>query len=67
VTHLFSQYRYTKRLWNLVIELLGIANIHIQDWVPEMEIEEWWTMLACLAKPNRNAIASIAMLVSWTI
>jgi hypothetical protein len=65
--HLFSQCRYTKRLWNLVIEWLGIANIRTQDWVPGIEIEEWWMTLACVAKPNRKAIASIAMLVSWTI
>jgi hypothetical protein len=51
----------------LVIEWLGIANIHTQDWVPGIEIEEWWATLACVAKPNYKAIASIAMLVSWTI
>jgi hypothetical protein len=51
----------------LVIEWLGIANIRTKDWVPEIEIGEWWTMLTCVAKPNRKAIASIAMLVSWTI
>jgi hypothetical protein len=51
----------------LVIEWLGIANIRTQDWVPGIEIEEWWTTLACVAKPNCKAIASITMLVSWTI
>jgi hypothetical protein len=41
--------------------------MHTEDWVPGIEIEVWWTRLACVAKPNRKAIASIAMLVSWTI
>jgi hypothetical protein len=45
---------------------LGIANIHTQDWMPGIAIEEWWTM-ARFAKPNCMAIASLTMLVSWTI
>jgi hypothetical protein len=51
----------------LVIEWLGIASIRTQDWVPGIEIGEWWATMACVAKPNRKAIASMAMLVSWTI
>jgi hypothetical protein len=65
--HLFFPYQFTKRLWNLVIDWLGIANIRNQDWVHGTAIEEWWTMMVCYAKPNRKAIASITMLVSWTI
>jgi hypothetical protein len=30
-------------------------------------MDEWWTMMACYPKPNRKAIASLTMLVSWTI
>jgi hypothetical protein len=65
--HLFFQCQFTKRLWNLVISWLGIANIHNKDWVHGTAIEEWWTMMACSAKPNRKAIASITMLMSWAI
>jgi hypothetical protein len=43
---------------------LGIANIQTQDWTPGLSIEEWWTMMECSPKPNRNAFASLITLVS---
>jgi hypothetical protein len=62
---LFSHCRYSKRLWDMVKIWLCIDKIQTQDWTPA--IEEWWTMMACSLKPNREAIASLTMLVSWTI
>jgi hypothetical protein len=64
---LFSHCHYTKRLWNIVNIWLGIANIQTQVWTPGLAIDKWWAIMACSPKPNRKAIASLTMLVRWTI
>jgi hypothetical protein len=46
---------------------LGISHIHPHIWAPSTSIDEWWTMMACSPNPNRKAIASLTMLVSWTL
>uniref|UniRef100_A0ACD5W723 Uncharacterized protein n=1 Tax=Avena sativa TaxID=4498 RepID=A0ACD5W723_AVESA len=61
--HLFSHCRFTKRLWILVKAWLGLPNFNVDDWTEDLSIKDWWTKLACKTK----AMASITMLISWTI
>jgi hypothetical protein len=65
--HLLSHCRYTKRLWGMVRSWIGISSIHTHAWATFNTIEEWWLSMACKASSNRKALASITMLVSWTI
>jgi hypothetical protein len=46
---------------------LDIPSIQTIDWSVNLSIDDWWSMTACKASPNRKAIASLNMLVSWTI
>ena len=47
----------------MVKEWLGATFIHMEDWTADLSIEAWWTKMACKSK----AMASVTMLVSWTI
>jgi hypothetical protein len=46
---------------------LGIPSIHTHEWTEDLTIKEWWSLMSCKASPNRKAMASFTMLVSWTI
>ena len=61
--HLFTQCRYSRRLWGMIKSWLGASCIREEEWTADITIEEWWTLMACKAK----AMASVTMLVSWTI
>jgi hypothetical protein len=45
----------------------GLAYPHTHEWATNISIETWWLNVSCKASPNRKALASITMLVSWTI
>jgi hypothetical protein len=51
----------------MVRSWIGISSIHTDEWATFTTIEEWWLSMACKASTNRKALASITMLVSWTI
>ena len=61
--HLFSQCRYSRRLWGMIKDWLGVSCIRVDVWSADLTIEAWWTMMALKDK----AMASVTMLVSWTI
>ena len=42
---------------------LGATNIRFEEWDAALSMEEWWNKLAIKSK----AMASITMLVTWTI
>jgi hypothetical protein len=65
--HLFSHCRYTKRLWGMVKGWIGISSIHTHEWATTASIDMWWLNMSTKASPNRKTLASITMLVSWTI
>jgi hypothetical protein len=65
--HLFSHCRFTKRVWNLIKNWLGLSNIRTNEWGANLNIKEWWTMMTIEASPNRKAMTSLVMLTSWTI
>ena len=37
------------------------------SWHLDGSVLEWWEKRTCLQNPNRRALASLTMLVSWTI
>jgi hypothetical protein len=65
--HIIFKCRFTLRLWSLVKDWLHLGNFDISSWHLERSVKEWWTNRAFSSTPNRKAIASLTMLVSWTI
>ena len=65
--HLFFKCRFTIRLWNLVTAKLGLHHMDTSMWHVESSVKEWWTNRTGAGVPNRKAMASLTMLVSWTI
>jgi hypothetical protein len=63
VVHLLSQCRFTKRLWGMMRDWLGLPHLQIGEWAADIAIDEWWMMMA----RNSKAMASMTMLVCWTI
>ena len=64
--HLFFKCRYTIRLWNSVIAKFGLHHLDTTTWQLHDSVEEWWTNITGAGVPNRKAMASLTMLVSWT-
>lgn len=65
--HLFYKCRYTLRLWKLVVDKLGLAHMDTSIWHLGSSVKEWWTKRSDMNNPDRNVMASLTMLVSWTI
>ena len=65
--HLFYKCRYTRRLWSLVIEKVLLHGLDTSAWPLFDSVEEWWASTCADGMPNRQAKASLTMLVSWTI
>jgi hypothetical protein len=65
--HLFSHCRYSKRLWGMVKGWIGIPSIRTHEWTDDLSLEVWWAKMLKDATANRKAMASLTMLVSWTI
>jgi hypothetical protein len=64
--HLFVHCRFTRRIWELLKEWIGLHGIHPRQW-SGLSINEWWTMLAAGSSPNRKALASLALLTVWEV
>jgi hypothetical protein len=67
VAHLLSHCRYTKRLWEMLKSYLNISSIKTNKWTTNLSIDEWWSDISCEASPNQKALATLTMLMSWTI
>jgi hypothetical protein len=67
VAHLLSHCRYTKRLLEMLKGYLNISSIKTNKWTTNLSIDEWWSDISCEASPNQKALATLIMLVSWTI
>jgi hypothetical protein len=63
----FSHFRYTKWLWGMGKSWLGIPSIRTHEWTNDISLKEWWTMMPSNAIANRKTMATLNMLVSWTI
>jgi hypothetical protein len=58
--------RFTVRLWELLIDWLGLQGIHPRAWAT-LSIKDWWTLLADGITPHRKALATLTMLTVWEI
>ena len=65
--HLFAKCRFTLRLWRMLIDKYGLAHLDPSDWHLEDSLLSWWDKRTNSSIPDRRAMASLTMLVSWTI
>lgn len=65
--HLFYKCRFTVRLWKLVIDKLGLVHLDTSTWHLEESVKNWWAKRSDMSNPDRKAMASLTMLVSWTV
>ncbi|XP_071685205.1 uncharacterized protein [Lolium perenne] len=64
--HLFVHCRYTTRLWGFVKDWMGTNAITPLQWANH-DIHSWWDSMTGGHVPNRKAMASVALLVSWEL
>lgn len=68
VNHLFVSCRYTIRVWNLTKSWIGINDIEPQQWQGAgLSIKTWWSMITDGVIPNRKALASLTLLITWEL
>lgn len=65
--HPFFNCLFTKLLGNLANDWLHLENINTDDWHLEASVKEWWTKRSDSSNANREAMASLTMLVCWTV
>ena len=63
----FFKCRYTIRLWKMVIEKFQLTHLDTSSWHLEASVKSWWENLTGTGVPDRKAMASMTMLVSWTV
>lgn len=51
----------------LVIMKLGLDHMDASSWHLEGSLKDWWDKRTSANMPNRKALASLTMLVTWTI
>ena len=51
----------------LVKDWLGLPFVRTHEWTPELSLKSWWTKMSSKTTPNRKAMASLTMLISWTV
>jgi hypothetical protein len=66
IDHLFVGCRFTLRIWGYIREWLGIPNILPNQWTG-LPIKTWWDKMTSGSTPNRKAIASLTLLVTWEV
>jgi hypothetical protein len=64
--HLFVHCRFTIRIWRLIEEWPGLQGLQTAQW-PNLNISEWWSLLAEENSPNRKGLASFTLIVVWKI
>ena len=46
---------------------LGLPHLDPTVWSADLTIKDWWTAMSSPTTPNCKAMASLMMLVSWSI
>jgi hypothetical protein len=64
--HLFVSCRFTTRIWELILQWLGLEGIHPRQW-RGLSIKYWWSSMADGASPQRKALAPLSLLIVWEI
>ena len=65
--HLFTQCRFTKRIWTFLKTWLGLHDLNPDEWDGFDNLEDWWTVVMHKRGGERKSLSSLAMLVSWEI
>ena|ERR1041385_5935064 len=65
--HLFFRCRFTIRVWKAVMQRFGIEGIDTDHWHLEESLTRWWARVTKRGNTFRSSMASLTMLVSWTI
>ena len=65
--HLFYKCRYTIRLWDMIKGWLQLGHRNTSTWHLFQSANDWWVSQSDNNIPNRKAIASLTMLITWTI
>ena len=65
--HLLFKCRFTIRLWRSLAAKLGLHHIETSRWHLHGSVLDWWEDGTGSHVPNRSALASLTLLVSWTI
>uniref|UniRef100_A0ACD5UMD8 Uncharacterized protein n=1 Tax=Avena sativa TaxID=4498 RepID=A0ACD5UMD8_AVESA len=55
------------RIWNKLKTWLGLHQINTSTWHQFHSVKEWWKKAIHKKGPQRKALASLAMLVTWEI
>jgi hypothetical protein len=67
VDHLFYKCRYTIRLWDMIKGWLQLGHLDTSNWHLFQSANDWWVSQSDNNIPNRKAMATLTMLISWTI
>ena len=65
--HLLFKCRFTTRIWSSIKTWLGLHDVMPSDWQHLPTVKDWWMEVINKKAPNRKAMMSLAMLVSWEI
>jgi hypothetical protein len=64
--HLFVNYRFSIRIWEILKEWICIHEIYPREW-GVLNINEWWKLLAAGPTPQRKALATLMLLTVWEL
>jgi hypothetical protein len=65
--HLLYKCRFTIIIWKEILSWCGAQNISPTLWGTKSSVHEWSTKIAIETKKERNAMASLIMLILWEI
>jgi hypothetical protein len=66
-SHLLFKCRFPRRVWKKLKLWLGLQHIDTTTWHQYRSVKEWWKEVIHRRGPQRKALSSLAMLVSWEI
>jgi hypothetical protein len=55
------------RIWNSVIQWLGLASVDTATWANHDMVKEWWMSFIYFNGMWRKSLVTLIMLVSWEI
>jgi hypothetical protein len=59
---LFVHCRFTMRIWDIIKDWLGLQWIYPREW-SNLNIKDWWSLLAAGETPQRKALATLTLLI----
>jgi hypothetical protein len=66
--HLLAECRYSRRIWTVVANWLGIHDLLPSEWTPTTSTSDWWISVTSTPNtPPHKGLRSITLLVSWEI